>query len=102
MRVNRANKKAGSAANLDASVWERVVDFEKELSPTAARALLQIRFSSREHEQMSALLEKARLGALTAREEEEMEVYELLGSLLGILHSRARRALKRRAQVDFG
>jgi hypothetical protein len=78
-------------------IWERAVDFEKELSPAAARALLQVRFASREHERMSALLDKSRSRKLTPREEEEMDTYELLGALLGILHSKARQALKKRA-----
>ena len=92
--------RAGSPlAGPKAAIWERAVDFEKELSPTAARALLQVRFAASEHERMSALLEKARSRKLTPREEEEMDTYELLGSLLGILHSKARQALNKRARV---
>ncbi len=78
-------------------IWEHAVDFENELSPAAARALLQVRFASREHKRMSALLDKARSRKLTPREEEAMDTYELLGALLGILHSKARQALKKRA-----
>ena len=79
------------------AIWERAVDFEKKLSRTAARALLQVRFASSEHERMSALLEKARARKLTAQEEEQMDTYDLLGALLGILHSKARQALKKQA-----
>lgn len=89
----------GSPATIvspDVSVWERVVEFERDLSPVAARALLQVRFSSREHERMRELLEKGRSGSLTAQEQEEMDVYEKLGCVLGILHSKARQALKKR------
>jgi hypothetical protein len=73
-------------------IWERVVDFERELSPAAARALLQVRFSTHKQERMSKLLDKARSGKLSTAEEEEMDPYERLGSLLGILHSKARQA----------
>jgi hypothetical protein len=98
MRIKHVERKAGSVANLDPSIWDRVMEFEKELSPTAARALLQIRFCSHEHDHMSALLKKARAGRLTAREEKEMDTYELIGSVLGILHSKARQALKKRTE----
>ena len=81
----------------DASIWERVVDFEHDLSPAAARALLQVTFSSRKQERMSELLDKGRSGTLTNAEEEEMDAYECLGCLLGILHSKARQALKKPA-----
>jgi hypothetical protein len=80
-----------------AAIWERAINFEKALSPTAARALLQVRFAASEHERMGELLEKARSRKLTSREEEEMDTYELLGALLGILHSKARQALKKHA-----
>ena len=72
------------------------MEFERELSPTAARALLGVRFSAREHATMSELLAKARAGTLTAAEEERLDTYEKLGCLLGILHSKARQALKQR------
>jgi hypothetical protein len=79
------------------AIWERAVAFEKQLSPAAARALLQVRFASSEHQRMSALLDKGRRRKLTPEEEEQLDTYELLGSLIGILHSKARQALKKRA-----
>ncbi len=83
--------------NPEVEIWERAVEFERKLSPTAARALLQIRLSSREHDRMAELLEKGRLGRLSAKEEKEMDIYERLGALLGIFHSKARQALNKRA-----
>jgi hypothetical protein len=90
-------KTASTIASPKVAFWERALDFEKELSPMAARALLKVRFAASEHERMSALLEKAHSSKLTPREEDEMDAYELLGALLGILHSKARQALKKRA-----
>lgn len=78
-----------------ALVWDRVVDFERELSPTAARALLRIQISAREHANMSNLMEEARTRKLSAAEEQELDAYEKLGCLLGIVHSKARQALKK-------
>jgi hypothetical protein len=89
--------KTASTTRPEAAIWERLIDFERKLSPTAARALLQLRFSPREQEYMQQLLEKGRANRLTAQEVEELDSYEQLGCLLGIVHSKARRALKKRA-----
>ena len=45
---------------------------------------------------MRSLAARARDGALTSDEQAEVEAYSRIGSLLGILKSKARRALKRR------
>ncbi len=79
-----------------AKTWARVLRFEKELAPAAARALLEIQFSKGDRDRMDELSAKARDGALTQRETAEIETYEQLGCVLDILHSQARRALKRR------
>jgi hypothetical protein len=79
------------------AIWQHAVGFEKELSSAAARALLQVRFAPGENERMSELLDQARSRKLTPEEEEQLNTYEMLGSLLGILHSKARQALKKHA-----
>jgi hypothetical protein len=83
-------------AGTDAAIWERVIQFEGDLSPTAARALLKVRFSDKDQERMHTLSAKACTGTLTAQEEMESDTYERLGCLLDILHSKARHALKKR------
>jgi hypothetical protein len=80
----------------DAAIWERVIQFEEEPSPTAARALLKLQFAEGDRQRMKELSAKARAGALTPQEERLTNTYERLGCLLDILHSKARRALKRR------
>lgn len=84
--------------NFDTEVatWARVVQFEGGLSPPAARAFLKVRFSQRDHDRMRELAAKARAGMLTPEEEAQSDIYERLGCLLDILHSKARRALKKR------
>jgi hypothetical protein len=79
----------------DAAIWERVIQFEGDLPPTAARALLGLRFAQRDLDRMRELSAKARAGSLTTQEQEEIDTYERLGCLLDIVHSRARRALKK-------
>ena len=82
--------------NSTPTIWERVVKFQEALSPTAARALLKIRFSSQDLDHLNALAAKARAGILNAEEQLDLDNYERLGCLLDILHSRARAALKPR------
>jgi hypothetical protein len=80
----------------DARVWERVISFEGESSPTAARALLKLQFARTDQQRMHELATKARAGTLSPDEERLIDTYERLRCLLDILHSKARRALKRR------
>jgi hypothetical protein len=87
---------ADTRTNGPAAIWERVVHFQEKLSPVAARALLKVRFSRQDLEQMNTLAAKARAGTLTPEEQIDLDTYERLGSLLDILHSKARMALKAR------
>lgn len=84
----------------DARVWERAIHFDGALSPTAAKALLKVRFAEEDQRRLHELAAKARAGALTAEEEHLADTYERLGCLLDILHSKARRALKRRRRAS--
>jgi hypothetical protein len=68
---------------------------EPELSAAAAKGILTLGFSPADKDRMHALTAKAHAGTLTADEQAEVEAYSRIGSLLGILKSKARRALKR-------
>jgi hypothetical protein len=81
---------------IDAAIWQRVTQFDKPPSPTAARELLKLQFPEEDRERMRDLAAKARAGRLTPQEEDETEAYERLGCLLDIVHSQARRVLRRR------
>ncbi len=83
----------------ESEIWERI-QFTRELSIPAARALIDFQFSPFDHERMSELSAKARTGTLTAKENAEIEAYERLGCLLDILHSKARQALRRRSRAS--
>jgi hypothetical protein len=78
------------------SVWDRLL-FSETPTPTAARALLKLQFSTQDIERMHELSAKARAGTLSNEEDEEAETYERVGTVLDILHSQARRALKGRS-----
>jgi hypothetical protein len=58
-------------------------------------AALWWHFKEADRARMSELSEKASLGTLTAEERTELEGYVLMGHLLAIAHSKARRSLKR-------
>lgn len=77
------------------AVWDRVLQFDEAISPTAARALLKMKFSPTDLKLMHELSDKARQGTLTDSEVVEIDTFERLGCLLDILHSKARRVLKR-------
>jgi len=78
------------------TAWDHVMQFDQTLSPTAARALLKLKFTPPDIERMQDLAAKARKGQLSASERLEIDTFEQLGCLLDILHSKARRSLKPR------
>jgi hypothetical protein len=84
------------ASDRSTAIWQRVIQFEGELPPVAARALLKLRFSQGDHALMDELSAKARAGTLTRLEQSEIDTFERLGCLLDIVHSKARRALKKK------
>jgi hypothetical protein len=79
-----------------AEVWQRVIEFPGEIAPSAARALLKIGFSERDHALMGDLSAKAQAGSLTPQEQTVLDTLERLGALLDIVHSKARQALNKK------
>ena len=81
----------------EAAILARLVGPEEpRLSPAAAKGILALAFSPADKDRMHTLAARARAGRLTADEQAEVEAYSRVSSLLGILKSKARRALKRR------
>lgn len=64
------------------------------LTPQAAEGILALGFSDEQQRKMQALAEKARAGSLSIEERGEADSFERISSLLGILQSRARIALR--------
>jgi hypothetical protein len=64
------------------------------LSAQRARLLLKLHFSNADEARMNELAGRNQDGLLNSEEREELLGYAKAGCLLGILHSRARRALK--------
>lgn len=82
-------------ASSQGEILIRVIDPNMaDLSPDAARSLLRLQFSDEDKGRMDELADKARQGALSIAEQAEIENYERVNNLLGILKSKARRSLK--------
>ena len=78
-------------------ILNRLFRPRKDLLPVAAaRAILKIEFEESDQQRMRELSSKARLGTLTSEEKQEIDSYEVVGHLLGLLHSKARQALNKR------
>jgi hypothetical protein len=79
----------------EADVFRRVFEPEKpNLSPAAARSILQLDFKSEDRDRMNALAAKAQRGSLTKEENAELDTYIQVGHLLAIMQSKARQSLK--------
>jgi hypothetical protein len=83
------------------AIFGRVVAPEgRPLAPEVARAILDWEFSPDDLARMKGLSARAHDGRLTDDEDRQMEIYLQAGSLLGILKSRARRALRSAGRED--
>jgi hypothetical protein len=80
-----------ATAVYESAIMERLV-----LSPEKAEAIVSLGFSPEDQERMRELMERNNLGALTDSERAEMEGFRRVGTLLGVLQSRARLALAKR------
>ncbi|MBI3822242.1 MAG: hypothetical protein HY289_06130 [Planctomycetes bacterium] len=84
--------------NCDVSILARIIQPERgDLPLAAARAILKFAFDPTDQERMDALMVKARAGTLTDAESSEMDDYERVIHLLGMMHSKARRSMKKHA-----
>jgi hypothetical protein len=83
-----------------AAILSRLIRPEDDnLNAAAAEALLAIRFESTDLDRMHELAVKNHDGRITAEEQTEMENYRHVGFLLDLMHSKARRALKKHRAV---
>jgi hypothetical protein len=82
------------------AVLEQHAELDAEsLSPATARKILEFQFGTSHHQRVKALSRKAQAATLSPAEQEELDEYIRVGTLLSILQSRARRALKAAGQA---
>ena len=78
----------------EAAIFSRLLEQENAvISPEAARSLLALDFSQVDRDRINALSAKARQESRTQEEDQELENFIRVGDLLGIMQSKARRAL---------
>lgn len=69
-------------------------------SSEAAREILALDFDAADKERMRELSAKARAGSLTPDEDAQAGRYELVGHLLNVMQSKARRSLQPHRRTD--
>ncbi|MBI3409116.1 MAG: hypothetical protein HY040_12285 [Planctomycetes bacterium] len=80
----------------EAGVFGRIIQSDRgNLAPELARYLLELRFSETDEARMHELAVKNQEKKLSRKEKEELLGFAKAGCLLGILHSKARKSLKR-------
>jgi hypothetical protein len=88
------------AQNTEAAILARVIEAdENEITPDVARYLLSMHLRDADRDRVDELSAKARSGSLTDAEEVELDSCLHVGSLLGVMQSRARRLLRKTSGV---
>lgn len=83
------------------SIFDRIVEPGKgDLSPQLARYVLSLTFPKRIQNRYVKLSEKAQLGALSKREEAELDEYLSANAFLTVLQSKARVSLVGRSSMS--
>lgn len=92
--------KTGSSPTSDTAILSRLIRPEDDNLPSeAAEALLGLRFDPGDLGRMHELAEKNQEDRLTPAERSEMENYRRISFLLDLMHSKARRSLKKHQAV---
>jgi hypothetical protein len=82
--------------NSHAAIFRRLIESDQECLPRElAQHLLRLRFPQQDQERVNELASKAREGSLNAEERDELDGYNLVGDVLAVWQSKARRSLNR-------
>jgi hypothetical protein len=80
----------------ETEILSRVIKPENpSFSAEAARSILALGFGDIDNERMNVLASKARQGELDEQEESMLHAYLFVGSVVDLLHSKARLSLKK-------
>ena len=82
-------------ANGEIAILGRILSNGKDFTPGLARHLLKLRFSDHDVFQINDLAVRNQQNALSPAEQLQLRDYANAGCLLGILHAKARRTLKK-------
>lgn len=93
MRRSRTN--TNNEPGDEVAILGRVLGNGAELSVSLARHVLKLGFSDDDQARINDLATRNQTGELTARERSELRDFANAGCLLGVLHAKARGALKK-------
>jgi|RhiMetdeSRZDD1v2_1073273.scaffolds.fasta_scaffold2953465_2 hypothetical protein len=90
-------RQTANAKTSEAAIFGRLLtNSEGEMAPGLARYILTLGFNSEDQARMTDLAARNQDGALSLEEQDELRSYVRAGHLLALLHSKARKALKKR------
>jgi hypothetical protein len=90
-----SKKRSAPQAGYEAAIWRRLVEGDQLcFTPAAAKAILAVGFAPADQERMRQLMARSKEGNLTAEEQAEIDAFSQVGSVLGILKSKARQSLE--------
>jgi hypothetical protein len=90
-------RQTANAKTSEAAIFGRLLSNGKgEMAPDLARYILTVGFSSEDQARMTELAARNQGGELSPEEQDELPRYVRAGHLLALLHSKARKALKKR------
>jgi hypothetical protein len=92
----KGSKPTSAGAASEVAILGRLLLNGKELTRQRARDLLELRFSEPDQARMNDLAARNQEGPLSEEKTAELLAYAKAGCLLGMLHARARRALRKR------
>ncbi len=85
----------------DTAILSRLIRPEDDtLSPQAAERWLAVRFEKDDLDRMHDLATKNQAGKLTAKEKQALENDRRVSFMLDLMHSKARRSLKKQEKVN--
>jgi hypothetical protein len=88
------------AKDIEGAIWGRLIGPQRPtLSLGAARSILGLEFPAEDKARLRELAAKARAGSLSPAEQEEVDAYSRVGSILGIMKSKARMTLKKAGKL---
>jgi hypothetical protein len=91
---------AAASRTSDMAILSRLIRPEDDtLSPDAAESLLAIRFEEKDLDRIHELVTKNQDDRLKPAEKAELDHYRRVSFLLDLMHSKARRSLKRHRPV---
>ncbi|MCE9531699.1 MAG: hypothetical protein K8T89_11340 [Planctomycetes bacterium] len=94
----RTQTAIAEAETSEIAILGRVLGNGRGVSQALARHLLELRFSEEDNARINDLAARNQEGSLSRSEQDELRNFANAGCLLGILHAKARRALRKSAR----